>query len=43
MANELKDSGLTEAPDSILIAASKRGEERAFDVVAERNAPRSSL
>jgi hypothetical protein len=43
MANELKHSGLTEAPDSILIAASNRGEERAFDVVAERYSPESSL
>ena len=36
MPNEMAISALTEAPDSILVAASKRGERGTFRVLVER-------
>ena len=36
MLSEPTSSALTEAPDSILVAASKRGESETFGVLAER-------
>jgi RNA polymerase sigma-70 factor (ECF subfamily) len=36
MPSEMASSALTEAPDSILVAASKRGESGTFRVLVER-------